>query len=110
MSSSISWLQILLMDLLLAFGPAVIILFSKKASGKVKAKWFLYSVASVTLFPILLGGLMTAVTLIVMGKNRTDLVILEGLAIPIFILFTGWLVLYLFYKKVRNTNPNKLQN
>lgn len=89
--------------LLLVFSPSIIILFSKKATGKAKTKWFLYCIASVTIAPFILIAIMGAVTGILIGK-RMDLVFLEVLSVSVLGMFFGWGVLYLFNKKHKITN------
>jgi hypothetical protein len=106
-SGAISWILILFVDLFLAFGPAAIILFSRKATGKIKRKFF-FCIASVTVFPSLLVSFMAAVTVIALGKNRTDLLFIEALATPVLMFFSGWFVLYLFYKKTKIAHVDSL--
>lgn len=101
MIAAMYWILILLADLFLIFGPAIMILFSKRVRGKAKTKWVLYCVASVTIVPLILISIMAALTAIFLGKNRTDLIVLEAMAIGVLGLFFGWGVLYSFYKKTK---------
>ena len=105
------WQLILIVDLLLAFGPAIIIIFSKKAKGKMKMKWVFYSIASVTLAPVLLIALLTVVFSIAFGENGAGFTfIAASIATPVISLFAGWFVLYLFFKKHKVTNPKAIQS
>lgn len=101
MSSSMYWVLILFGDLFLVFGPAIVILVSKRATGKTKAKWFLYCLASVIIVPLILISIIGAVTGIVYGNNRADLIFVEAIIVGVLGLFFGWGVLYLFYKKTK---------
>jgi hypothetical protein len=51
---------------------------------------------------------MAAVTAIALGNNRTDLLFIEALATPVLMFFSGWFVLYLFYKKTKIAHVDSL--
>jgi hypothetical protein len=101
MNSSMYWVLILFGDFFLVFVPAVVILVSNKATGKTKAKWLSYWLASVTIVPLILISIMGAITGIVFGRNREDLIFLEAMSVGVLGLFFGWGVLYLFYKVMK---------
>lgn len=84
----------LLALLMLVFGPAIIILFSKKAVGSVKKKWVLYCLASVTVVPFLLVCLMEAEI-----DNKPLLASLEWNITPM-VMLAGWIVFYLYNKRM----------
>jgi hypothetical protein len=90
----------LLVPLMMALGPAIIIFCSKKATSKVKRKWFFYCLSSVSIVPLLIFYFLKVV--IIPGNWSAGLILLGTLAVPSFIFMSGWVVLYLFNKKNRN--------
>lgn len=102
MGEIVAWIIIFLIDIFLAFGPAIMILLSKKAHGKIKMRWFIYCVVSVIFAPFAIVGIVMALTVLFLG-HRTDLIFMEAFLVPVLELTSGWFVLYLF-----NNNCSKI--
>jgi hypothetical protein len=82
----------LLIGLIIALLPAGLILFSKSASGKSKAIWFI----SILLIPYILKVIASAVVLALQGNNLPYGL---GPVIPLTWYISAWAIYFLFKSK-----------
>jgi hypothetical protein len=95
LSGFIGWALVLLIDLVLFFGPVVMIMLSKETTRKVKLKWSLYWISTIILLPILLGVIANVADLSEATKYFSLL-----LLVPVSFI-SGWVILFIFNQKYK---------
>jgi hypothetical protein len=96
------WNYVLILMGVIAFGPALIILFSKRVSRWKKVKWIIYSLIPLVILPVLI----TIALMIVFQGERNLVGLYSGMIFPLPTYASVWIVLFVFFRKNKISHEN----